>query len=92
MTQVLRLRTPDGRINEVGKRVRQRRDELGVLQDALCARLAVETAGAWNPDRRDIGRIETGSRIVTDLEVFALARALECDAMWFFTGSEPRPG
>ena len=69
-----RLRTADGKVNQVAGRVRARRKALKLTQDALCARLALETQGAWNADRMEIYRIETGTRIVSDLEMLALAR------------------
>ena len=71
-----RLRTPEGKLNLVAARVRQRRMELKLTQDALCARLATVTDGAWIADRRDIFRIEDGRRSVHDLEIIALAEAL----------------
>lgn len=86
-----RLRTPDGKLNLVGIRVRQRRTELKLTQDALCARLAAASDGAWLADRRDIFRIEDGRRSVHDLEVVALVQALECDLQWLLLG-EPGGG
>ena len=76
------LRTPDDRMNLVGTRVRERRKSLNWNQDALCARIALATDGFWNPEWRDIVRIETGTRKVSDLELLALAKALECSAGW----------
>lgn len=84
-----RLRTPDGKVNQVGARVRIARELLGITQDALCARLARHTGGTWNPGWQDISRIENGARIVSDLEVFALAAALEQKPAWLLTGQEP---
>lgn len=81
-----RLRTVEDRKNQVGDRVRQRCAELKLTQDALCGRLADETGGAWIADRRDIYRIQNGNRIVSDLEVFALALALECEVCWLMQG------
>lgn len=79
---VPRLRTADNRMNIVGVRVRERRKALGCDQDALCARIATATDGVWNPAWRDIVRIETGTRKVTDLEIIALAGALACTTSW----------
>src|SRR5579859_2983895 len=83
-----RLRTPDGKVNQIAVRVRQRRSLLKLTQDALCARLAVATDGGWNADRMEIYRIEAGTRIVSDLELLALAHSLECDPVWLFLGTE----
>ena len=85
-----RLRTPEGKLNQIATRVRQRRSELKLTQDALCARLATATDGGWIADRRDIFRIEDGRRSIHDLEVVALALALECAACWLLLG-EPAP-
>jgi len=76
----VRLRTSDGRMNRAGLCVRERRHELRMEQDELCARIAVVTNGGWNPGWQDISRIENGVRTVTDVEVLALAEALECSA------------
>lgn len=81
-----RLRTSDQKKNQLGQRVRDRRAELDVTQDALCARLAQITNGGWIPDRKEIFRIEDGQRIVSDLETLALAEALECSPCWLLTG------
>ena len=87
-----RLRTPDGKVNQIAARVRERRIQLKLTQDALCARLALATGGEWNADRMEIYRIESGIRIVSDLEMLALAQALECQPAWLFLGGEPEGG
>jgi hypothetical protein len=43
---------------------------------------------AWIADRRELARIEQGERMVSDLEVIALARALECSVCWLLTGEK----
>src|SRR5579859_2402346 len=86
-----RLRTLDGKLNQIGERAKSRRVALKLTQDALCARLALETEGAWNADRRDIFRIEDGRRSVHDVELIALARALEVSPCWLLTGSDAPP-
>ncbi len=83
-----RLRTDDGKVNQIGERVKERRLALGLTQDAVCARLATYTNGCWNADRMEIYRIEGGERIVSDLEVLALSAALECDSCWLLRGSK----
>jgi len=83
-----RLRTSDNRLNQIGIRLRQRRLELDMTQDTLCARLADVTNGGWIADRRDIFRIEQGRRIVSDLEVLALSLAVDCEMCWLLLGSE----
>lgn len=85
-----RLRTRDRKLNQVGPRVRERRHILKLEQDAVCARIARATEGEWNPAWQDLSRIENGARLVSDLEVLALADALECGACWLLTG-DPIP-
>ena len=82
----LRLRTSAGRMNKVGPRVSERRHALRLEQDGLCARIARVTNGGWNPAWQDMSRIENGFRTVTDLEVTALAEALECSPCWLLVG------
>lgn len=60
-----------------------------ITQDALCARIAQVTNGKWIPDRQEIYRIEDGRRIVSDLEILALATVLECSASWLLIGDDP---
>lgn len=81
-----RLRAEDGKLNQVGGRVRSRRTELKMQQRSLLGRLAFVTGGGWNPTPQEVLRIENGTRIVTDTEVLALALALECDPCWLLTG------
>jgi len=75
-------------LNQIAQRVAERRHTLQLQQDELCARLAQVTNGAWNPAWQDISRIEHGTRLVTDLELLALAQALECSPCWLLTGQE----
>ena len=62
--------------NAVGEQVRQRRKELGLTMEQLCAAIEEATNSAWNPDRRDIYRIQEATRKITDLELVALSRSL----------------
>lgn len=84
-----RLRTPDGKANDIGPRVAARRAEVGLKQDEMCARIAYATAGRWSPGWQDISRIENGARLVTDIEIKVLAEALECSAAWLLVGDGP---
>ncbi len=81
-----RLRTEDGSMNTVGRRVRQRRLALRLTHNALIAALAMQTDGLWNPAPQEIQHIARGIRTVTDTELLALARALECSPCWLLTG------
>jgi len=82
-----RLRTEERKLNQIGPRVRERRLALRLEQDGVCARVALATEGEWNPAWQDLSRIENGARIVSDLEVLALARALDCNSCWLFIGA-----
>jgi transcriptional regulator with XRE-family HTH domain len=87
-----RLRKAGGHQNAVGARVKARRKELKLSQDALCARLALRTSGGWSPTEADIYRIERHTRIISDLELVALCAALECDLLWLLeTDAAVRP-
>lgn len=86
-----RLRNAEGKINQIGVRVRERRQELSLKQDELCARIATLTGGEWNPAWQDLSRIENGARLVSDLEILALARALERSPCWLLTGDDAAP-
>lgn len=83
-----RLRTDDDRRNIVGTRVLERRLELKVAQDTLCARIATATKGRWNPDRQEVYKIEAGTRTVTDLELLVLSTVLGRSATWLLTGKD----
>src|ERR1051326_7783056 len=83
------LRTADNRMNIIGTRGKERRKGLKWNQDTLCARIAFVTNGAWSPEWRDIVRIEGGTRKVSDLELLALAKALECSAAWLLQETPP---
>jgi hypothetical protein len=86
-----RLKTAAGRQNLAGPLVKARRAEIKMTQDALCARLAHITDGRWNPTIFDIYRIESGRRIVSDLELLALSLALETSLYSLVGVSADRP-
>jgi hypothetical protein len=93
-----KVRDEHGRMNQISGRMQQRRLELELTQDGLCGRIADVTGGRWNPSRKDVGRCETGTRIVSDIEMLFLAEALACDPCWLFLGDRkggqapsPRP-
>jgi hypothetical protein len=85
----IRLRTEDGRLNQVADRLRLRRRTLKMTQERLCARLADVTGGRWVAGRKEVVHLEAGTRIVSDLELIALAAALECAPAWLLTGEPP---
>lgn len=61
--------------NLVGSRVRKRRLELDITQDAFAARC--QTSG-WDLSRGTFSKIEAGLRRVNDAEVVLLAKILKC--------------
>ena len=85
--------TQHAKKNQIGARVRERRLALKLTQDAVCARLVTATDTLmdvpWIADDQEISKIENGNRTTTDLEILALARALECSACWLLLGQEP---
>jgi len=81
-----RLRSGDGKKNQIGERVREQREALGLTQDAMSGRIADLTGGEWTPDLHEIYRIEAGRRTVTTLELVILAGALGCDACFLLDG------
>lgn len=74
------------RMNLAGERVRERRDELDLTRTDLAGRLADSTDAQWNPEFPEIRRLEAGQRIISDLELLALGRALNCEPEWLLTG------
>jgi len=83
-----RIRTNQGKLNQLAARATARRHELHLGQDDLCGRIAQITDGKWNPTWRDVQRIERGLRIVSDIELLILAQVLECSPCWLLTGDE----
>jgi transcriptional regulator with XRE-family HTH domain len=71
----LRAGAAKERLNAAGERVRERRLALGLTMEQFCAAVEEASGGAWNPDRRDVYRVERGTRKITDLELVVLARA-----------------
>ncbi len=85
------MRTESGQLNQVADRMRARRRLLKMTQERLCGRLSDVTQGRWIAARKEIVHLEAGTRIVSDLEILALADALECSPSWLLTGQEDRP-
>ena len=74
-------------MNVIGPRVKQRREEIGITLDMACARIAGATDGRWIPEARDLHKIEVQVRIVSDIELLALAEALECSPLWLLSAA-----
>ena len=73
------------RTNVVGKNVRALRKKNKMSQQILSAKL--ELMGVY-VCRGSISRIEDGSRTVTDIEIFALAKVLGVEISSLFAGAE----
>lgn len=82
----IRIRTKNNKMNLVGESIKVVRRKDNLSQDQLCGRISEATGGMWGPTPDDIYRIETGTRIVSDLELIAIAAALntefECLIKW----------
>lgn len=83
-----RLRSSSGTKNEVGPRVRDRRKVANLTPDELCARIIFDTDGQWDVGVQEIYKIEGGRRAVNDVEVLALARALQCSPCYLLVGED----
>lgn len=68
-----------GRCNCSGMRIRQRREELGLSQEQLAAKLQLY---GLELGQKAISRMETGLRVIADYELLWLARALETTCSW----------
>lgn len=75
----------EGKRNISGERVRARRLSMRLSQAALAAK--VQTEGVIL-EQDAIGRIELGSRMVQDYELWALAEALGVSSGWLLTGNK----
>ncbi len=64
----------NGRCNLSGPQVRAVRDQLGLSQEQLAARMQVEGVPLT---QKAISRIETGDRVVADYELMLLAKVLK---------------
>lgn len=68
-----------GKKNICGSRIREARKKEGLTQNTLAAKLQVAEI---NLERDSISRIEKGVRIVTDYELFVIARILKVSPLW----------
>lgn len=67
---------------EIAKRIRQRREELGLSQTKLAIR-------AGYADKTGISKIENEDRKLTVEKVFRIAKALEVSPFWLMGEDEP---
>lgn len=69
----MKIYKPEGRCNISGEMVRKAREQAGLSQEQLAAR--IQLAGL-SITQKAISRIETGDRVVADYELGYLADAL----------------
>lgn len=69
----MKIYKPEGRCNVSGEMVRKAREQAGLSQEQLAAR--IQLAGL-SITQKAISRIETGDRVVADYELGYLADAL----------------
>ena len=74
-----------GRCNCSGMRIRQRREELGLSQEQLAAKLQLY---GLELGQKAISRMETGLRVIADYELLWLARVLETTCSWLLGEEE----
>ena len=72
------------RKNIIGSRVRTARQESGITQMELAARLQVL---GITIDRSGVAKLESGRRPASDIEVAAIAKVLRVPIPWLFEGS-----
>lgn len=75
----------EGRRNISGERVRMKRLPMRLSQAALAAKVQAEGVIL---EQDAISRIELGSRMVQDYELWALAEVLGVSSGWLLTGNK----
>lgn len=67
------------RCNLCGARVRKAREQAGLTQEQLAARMQINGVPL---SQKAISRIETGNRVVADYELASLSHALRVSVNW----------
>ena len=70
----LKIFRPDGKCNISGPQIRAVREEIGLSQEQLAAKIQLN---GLNITQKAISRMETGARVVADYELIYLAQALK---------------
>ena len=73
-------------LNRIGANIRDARLKAGLSQAPLSGPLEVRPVAIW---RGGLGRIENGSRVLTDIEIEAIARVLQVTPNDLFRWDEP---
>lgn len=82
----MRLLMIDGKCNICGEHVRMARENLGLSQEALAARIQLN---GHSLTQKAISRTEMGLRIVPDYEIALFADALKVDPLWLLGLDSP---
>lgn len=75
----MRLLTLNGRCNCSGEKIRKAREDAGLLQEQLAAKIQLRGHALT---QKAISRVESGQRIVPDFEIPLFAEALGVDPLW----------
>ncbi|MGN0803463.1 MAG: helix-turn-helix domain-containing protein [Candidatus Faecivicinus sp.] len=78
----MKLYWHNGRCNQAGVRIREAREQLGLSQEELAAKL--QLAGL-EITQKSISRIETGLRVLPDYELPYFAAALNRSIPWLLS-------
>lgn len=82
----MKLYQYNGASNCAGKRIRAKREALGLSQEQLAAR--IQTIGL-DINQKAISRVETGVRVIPDYELPFYASALGVSILWLLDVVEP---
>ena len=83
----MKIFQPHGRCNVSGLRVRLARENAGLSQEQLAAK--IQLAGL-SVTQKQISRIETGARVIADYELEYLAKALGVSVYFLLGIDEPK--
>ena len=67
-------------VNICGSRIKEAREEKGITQAVLAARMQLEGCRWFS--RETVSRIEHNRRLVTDIEILCFARSLEVSVLF----------
>ena len=73
------------KMNRIGKKIREAREERGMSQEDLSIQLELIPVYIC---RGSISRIENGSRLITDVEIEAIAKVLKVSPNYLFNWGE----
>ncbi len=75
-----RLRTKEGLLNQIGPQLRRIMDSRSFTNDDVCIAVSTVTKGEWVMQPIDVTHLLSGRRIVSSVELIAMAKALEVRA------------